>query len=147
MTFLLHFENFCLTKSKLSVSVLPVKTCKCLTKGENKMENAVNTKNTLSYIKPGLREEYKDLLKTIEGDSYFDYIMIMADKCLEKLSTGSQVNLVYNEIMKVLPFAKFKIVEIVEKFSPRGKEFKQYADSVAKNNAIEFPVSKSTGRR
>lgn len=114
------------------------------------MENAVNTKNTLSYIKPGLQEEYKDLPKIIDGDSYFIAIKIIADNCMKMLSNGSQVNDVYNIIIKAFHFDKFKIdktVATIEYFSPRGKEFKQYADSVAKNNAIEFPVSKSTGRR
>ena len=46
-----------------------------------------------------------------------------------------------------LAFAKSKIVNIVEKYSLRGKEFKDYVASFQEDNVIEFPTSKTASRK
>ena len=43
--------------------------------------------------------------------------------------------------------AKSEIVNIVEKYSLRGKEFKDYVASLQEDNVIEFPTSKTASRK
>ena len=103
--------------------------------------------NSIEYVRPELRDDYKEMVSAHEGDSYYSYIIITAGKCIEKLGIGYPAEFVYSDVCKVLPFAKSKIVDIVERFSLRGKEFKDYVASLQEDNVIEFPTSKSASRK
>ena len=82
--------------------------------------------NSIEYVRPELRDDYKEKVNAYEGDSYYEFFIVVAEKCIELLGKGSSVEEVHSCIKQfnALAFAKSKIVNIVEKYSLRGKEFK-----------------------
>ena len=105
--------------------------------------------NSIEYVRPELRDDYKEKVNAYEGDSYYEFFIVVAEKCIELLGKGSSVEEVHSCIKQfnALAFAKSKIVSIVEKYSLRGKEFKDYVASLQKDNVIEFPTSKTASRK
>ena len=105
--------------------------------------------NSIEYVRPELRDDYKEKVNAYEGDSYYEFFIVVAEKCIELLGKGSSVEEVHSCIKQfnALAFAKSKIVNIVEKYSLRGKEFKDYVASLQKDNVIEFPTSKTASRK
>lgn len=105
--------------------------------------------NSIEYVRPELRDDYKEKVNAYEGDSYYEFFIVVAEKCIELLGKGSSVEEVHSCIKQfnALAFAKSKIVNIVEKYSLRGKEFKDYVASLQEDNVIEFPTSKTASRK
>ena len=105
--------------------------------------------NSIEYVRPELQDDYKEKVNAHDGDSYYEFFVVVAEKCIELLGKGSSVEEVHSCIKQfnALPFAKIKIFNIVEKYSLRGKEFKDYVASLQNDNVIEFPTSKSVIRK
>ena len=105
--------------------------------------------NSIEYVRPELRDDYKKKVNAYEGDSYYEFFIVVAEKCIELLGKGSSVEEVHSCLKQfnALAFAKSKIVNIVEKYSLRGKEFKDYVASFQEDNVIEFPTSKTASRK
>lgn len=105
--------------------------------------------NSIEYVRPELRDDYKEKVNAYEGDSYYEFFIVVAEKCIELLGKGGSVEEVHSCIKQfdALAFAKSKIVNIVEKYSLRGKEFKDYVASLQEDNVIEFPTSKTASRK
>lgn len=105
--------------------------------------------NSIEYVRPELRDDYKEKVNAYEGDSYYEFFIVVAEKCIELLGKGSSVEEVHSCIKQfnALAFAKSKIVDIVERFSLRGKEFKDYVACLQEDNVIEFPTSKTASRK
>ena len=105
--------------------------------------------NSIEYVRPELRDDYKEKVNAYEGDSYYEFFIVVAEKCIELLGKGSSVEEVHSCIKQfnALAFAKSEIVNIVEKYSLRWKEFKDYVASLQEDNVIEFPTSKTSSRK
>lgn len=45
--------------------------------------------NSIEYVRPELRDDYKEKVNAYEGDSYYEFFIVVAEKCIELLGKGS----------------------------------------------------------